>query len=172
MSNDTRRKTYVAVNCTKFRADCFKSSAKLFSGKAVSYILLDNGITDSLFSNTYRNYLSLKNKDWVDENFVTEGIERCGYIQEIVYKKVLETFKLNDVYRLPKRENAGNDNVTPVSVPTVVKVDNTEIAEQLKNIEMSINRLGNVMMQILEKMPKNTAVTTDNKPMAKIIDRK
>ena len=154
LSERDRRKLYIPVNCTNFRADCVKAHAKLNTTKALSYLLMEHGVCDSVFSNTYRNYLSTKNKDWIDKHYVTEGIERPGYIQESVYITILEVLKMRDTYRLIKRSgDVKSPNPVVVTPPTV---DNSDIAEQLKNIEMSINRLGNVMMQILEKMPKQT----------------
>ena len=166
LSEGARRKLYVPINCTNFRADCVKAHAKLNTDKALSYLLMEHGVCDSVFSNTYRNYLSTKNKDWIDKHYVTEDIERPGYMQESVYNNILEVLKMRDTYRLVKRSDNAKSSNQVVTAPTV---DNSNIAEQLKNIEMSINRLGNVMMQILEKMPKQTVSNTIHMPADKPI---
>lgn len=167
LSEKQRRKLYVPINCKDFRTDCFRAHSKLGTEKALTYILMENGICDSVFSNTYRNYLSPKNKNWIDKNYMTDGLERPGYLQESVYTKIIEIFKMQDKYRLVKRSEYTAPKINAVPLNTN-DTSISDIANQLKEINVSINRLGNVMMQILEKMPAKTI----DRPVAKLPEKK
>lgn len=121
--------------------------------------LLLNGISDSLFSNAKNTYL--RNKSFIDTICITENTIQPGHIQKSYYEQVLVLFGLKDIYRLPMR---GEKVVTP----TVVAPSNAEIAEQLKQMDTSIRMIGNVLMQILEKMPAKSI----EKPIAKLSEKK
>lgn len=115
------------------------------NGLVMSKQCVLNGLNDSVFSNMRTSYA--RYKDDVDKVFDTTNYISIGRVQTEFYNKMLEIFHLKDEYKIPRY---GVSKDTKKSVTE----DSSDIAEQLKNIEMSINRLGNVMMQILEKMPK------------------
>ena len=121
------------------------------NGLVMSKTCVLNGLNDSVFSNMRTSYARYKIE--VDNTYDTTNITSIGRVQIDYYNKLLDLFHLTDIYRV-SRYGTPTDNT--VKNDKITTVDNSEIVEQLKNIELSINRLGNVMMQILEKMPKQT----------------
>ena len=158
---------YVIVDETKLRNDAMAYCRA--HGLVMTKQMILNGLNDSLFSNMRSNYV--RNKEYIDKFFATDNCISVGRVLEGYYTRMLAIFKLKDEYQIPARKDYDDE---PVKEDISVKKDNdnSEIVEQLKNIELSINRLGNVMMQILEKMPKQTVSNTlhlsDEKPVAKI----
>ena len=158
---------YVIVNENKLRSDAMAYCRA--HGLVMTKQMILNGLNDSLFSNMRTNYV--RNKESIDKFFVTDKCISVGRILEGYYTRMLAIFKLKDEYQIPARKDYDDE---PVKEDISVKKDNdnSEIAEQLKNIELSINRLGNVMMQILEKMPKQTVSNAlhipDEKPRATV----
>lgn len=140
---------YIIVDEGRLRTDVLTYCHA--NGLVMSKTCVLNGLNDSIFSNMRTSYARYKIE--VDKAYDLTGVTSVGRVQMNYYNELLELFHLTDIYKIPsKREVA---KLGAVQKPTAV-VDNSDIAEQLKNIELSINRLGNVMMQILEKMPKQT----------------
>jgi len=121
------------------------------NGLVMSKQCVLNGMNDSVFSNMRTSYVRYKEE--VDKVFDTTEYISVGRVTVDFYDKILEIFHLKDIYKVP-RYGTPTDNTVKNDETTIA--NNSEIAEQLKNIELSINRLGNVMMQILEKMPKQS----------------
>lgn len=151
--------SYIAVNEGRLKDDVLGYCSA--NGFVMTKQLLLGGLNDSTFSNMRNNYL--RNKADVDEAYDICGVHSVGRLEEFRYKKILEIFCLKDKYRLPLYGTPTDNTVQNDKITTV---DNSEIAEQLKNIELSINRLGNVVMQIMERMPKQT-LATDSKAIIK-----
>lgn len=154
-------KNYVTVDLQKLRKDTLAYCQS--HGLVMSRQLILNGISDSLFSNAKNTYL--RNMQYIDSEYCIDGIDTVGRIQQIYYDAVLKLFELKDVYKIPLRSAVSANKKTVV----VMNDKDADIVEQLKDIEMAINRLGNVMMQILEKMPKQTTI---EKPIAKLPEKK
>lgn len=156
---------YVIVNEGELRTDVLAYCRA--NGLVMSKQCVLNGLNDSVFSNMRTAYA--RNRDAIDRVYNVTDVISVGRVQKAYYNDLLRIFNLKDKYILPVRELTDTSSTTS-SISS--KANDSEIAEQLKNIELSINRLGNVMMQILEKMPKQTVSNTlhipDEKPTAKI----
>lgn len=140
---------YIIVDEGRLRTDVLTYCHA--NGLVMSKTCVLNGLNDSIFSNMRTSYARYKIE--VDNAYDTTNITSIGRVQVDYYNKLLNLFHLADIYRVPRYGTPTDNTVRSDKITTV---DNSDITEQLKNIEMSINRLGNVMMQILEKMPKHT----------------
>lgn len=154
-------KRYVVVDENRLRSNAMAYCRA--HGLVMTKQLVLNGLNDSLFSNMRSNYM--RNKTELDAEYNTDDYMSVGRMQIDYYNSMLEVFHLKDEYRVPVRDKS---NTTKANVSSTT-TNNSDIAEQLKNIEFSINRLGNVMMQILEKMPKQTVSNTIHTPADKPI---
>lgn len=144
------RKNYVVLNATNFKADAFKQceTKKISFGKT----MVLNDVNDSIMSNMYRNYLT--NQVHIDAVFNTDGIPRVGYIEGRVYDKVVEVLGLEDKYKLPMRsEDKVDEKKSNVSKDTDIKADLDELNKMMKELLITVRQIGNLNMQILEKMP-------------------
>ena len=148
---------YVTVDLNRMRGDILTSCRN--KGLVMSKQLLLNGISDSLFSNDKNTYL--RNKAFIDKICITENVSQPGHMQKSYYEQVLVLFDLKDTYRLSMKGEK-------VVASTVVAPSNAEIVEQLKQMDTSIRMIGNVLMQILEKMPAKTI----ERPIAKLPEKK
>lgn len=145
------RKNYVVLNATDLKADVFKQCEMKKIPFSKTMVL--NDVNDSVLSNMYRNYLT--NQVHIDTVFDTDGISRVGYIEGKVYDKIVKAFDLKDKYRLPMRSEIGEPEEvqSSVSVDTDIKSALAELNKTMQELLIAVRQIGNLNMQILEKMP-------------------
>ena len=165
-------KNYLVVDIERMRSDARASHVKMDTGLSFSKFIEHNGLTDSVFNNAKHNYdrpareNGRYNKAEIDADYVTDSsnIVGVGYIRKDTYYFLIKIFELDDIYLIPKRAKYKVVEDKEQKVTTVVRNDNTEILAKLDEVIVTLNRIGNLQMQILEKLP--------TRPIAKLPEKK
>lgn len=161
---------YIAIDASKMEMEAKRnlSSKKIDNPEDLSFsaFIESIGLSDSTFNNARHNYNrparnGKSNKKIVDTLYNTKGIVEAGVMRKSTYMHLLNMFNLSDIYQL-KEKTEEQEEVKP-ELPTN---NNDDVIAKLDEILVAINRLGNLEMQILEKMNK------DNRPRAFISQSK
>jgi hypothetical protein len=161
---------YIAIDASKMEMQAKRNyaSKKIENPEDLSFgdFIESIGLCDSTFNNARHNYNrparnGRSNKEIVDSLYNTENVVGIGIIRKAAYMHLINMFNLSDIYQL-KEKTEEQEEVKP-ELPTNNKDD---VIAKLDEILVAINRLGNLEMQILEKMNK------DNRPRAFISQSK
>lgn len=163
----------VVFNAKKLKDDCIKVYKENYTKVYTSFTLMleCNGLNSSTFSNAFRNYVRndrTKNKEIIDKQYVTDGIEdSVGALANRVYDVILQVFDLNDIYRIPKRRT--QELQPPKSAEKVEKsteVSNNDIMAELKHLNKSLDDIAMALLLIADITAENAK--RPKKPIAKL----
>lgn len=133
-----------------------------------SAIIENEGISNSVISNsmhayerTERRLSGLSNYEIVNKLYPTENYQnsRIGIMQNIYYNTLLRLFHLDDIYRIPTREELKKNKSCEVSTeeetPNVVitKQDIDELRTDLRMLTKSIVLLSETLSANLKQKP-------------------
>lgn len=157
------RDNYVVVNGTQFHNDC-KASFKHLAvpQKFISAYLMSLNLADSTFSNMFANYV--RQKVDIDSVYMTEVLENCdvGYLKGSTYHTLLDAFNLEDKYKLVRRYEMTNDDVSGSEVSKT----SPELIEVLTKMNKTLDDIAYALLVISENTQKS------QKPVAKLDDKK
>ena len=137
---------YVLADIVKLEKDVEKNfktgKANNPDGKRTYLSLIEyNGMCGSTFNNAKRNYAVENNKALFDSIYDTgDRIEyTIGAIQKSIYILLLNIFNLEDVYRIPFKEDKPETDNEPIDDNNTEH--NDEIVAKLDEILVTLNKL-------------------------------
>ena len=149
------RKNYLLFNCTKLRFDAEIAVSKM-EGTNLTRELTLSGANGSFFPNSYRNYCA--NKIEIDYLYeIPEDTPRLGWISTNAYESVIKCFGLEDIYRIPLKNEKPVETKSEEPTPSIT-------SEEIHELNNSIITLTKAIMVLADKMP--AVVNTLVKPKA------
>jgi len=116
------------------------------------------------YERTDRKAAGLSNKEVIDKLYPTENYSdsRIGYMQNIYYNTLLRLFHLDDIYRIPTREELklmGKEN-EEISVDSdhITRQDINELRTDLRMLTKSIMLLSETLSVNIKQKPQATII--------------
>ena len=170
-------KNYLVIDNEKMRSDARMHYAKMGAELSFSKFLESNGLCESTFNNATNNYARRERKDCktynkaeIDAIYETDNplIVGVGYMRRDTYFFLLRIFNLEDIYKIPKRTEVQNEEeITKDTVKTdelaEVKNQLIELNQTVAQLNLAIRQIGNITIQMLEKMDKSKPVAVIRK---------